>query len=80
MDKVKLKEVVENVKDKHYVAMGKSYEARNNEEMNKGMAYNSMSDLANTPHPATKMEGARKNVQIMGNGSGSEDYNYDKNR
>lgn len=71
---------VENKKDEHYVAMPKSWEARNNMEMNKGMGYNAMADLANTPHPATKMEGAKRNEQIMGNGSGDNNYNYNAHR
>jgi len=71
---------VENVKGEHYVAMPKSWEARNNMDMNKGMGYNNMADLANTPHPATKMEGAKNNRQIMGNGSGDNDYNYNADR
>jgi hypothetical protein len=53
---------VENVKDRHY-CMEKSWEARNNHEMNKDLAYNSMEDLANTAHPATKMVGAHRNEQ-----------------
>lgn len=52
----------ENQKDYHY-CMRDSWESRNNEEMNKDLGYNMMSDLANTPHPATKMEGAHRNVQ-----------------
>ena len=71
---------VENVKDKHYVAMPKSWEARNNEDMNKGMGYNNMADLANTPHPATKMEGAKKNVQLAPDMPGENEFNYNSNR
>ncbi len=71
---------VENKKDEHYVAMGKSWQARNNKMMNEGMQFNAMQDLANTPHPATKMEGAKRNSQIMGNGSGDGDYNYNSDR
>ena len=56
---------VENVKDEQYVAMPKSWQARNNMEMNKGMGYANMADLANTAHPATKMEGSRRNVQLL---------------
>lgn len=69
----------ENVKNEHY-SMKKSWESRNNMEMNKGMGYNNMSDLANTAHPATKMEGEKRNSQVMGNGSGDNDYNYNGNR
>jgi hypothetical protein len=71
---------VENVKDEHYVAMQKSWEARNNREMNKGMGYNNMSDMANTAHPATKMEGAKRNVQLSPEMPGENDFDYDKNR
>jgi hypothetical protein len=60
--------------------MPKSWEARNNMEMNKGMGYNSMADMANTPHPATKMEGATRNVQLSPKMPGENDFNYDKNR
>lgn len=70
---------VENVKDKHY-CMGKSWEARNNEDMNKGMGYNNMADLANTPHPATKMEGAKRNIQLSPKMPGENEFNYDKKR
>lgn len=71
---------VENVKDKHYVAMPKSWQARNNEEMNKGMGYNNMADMANTPHPATQMEGEKRNVQLAPDMPGENKFNYDKNR
>lgn len=71
---------VENVKNEHYVAMPKSLEARNNKEMNKGMGYGNMADLANTAHPPTTMEGEKRNSQIMGNGSGDNDYNYNADR
>lgn len=71
---------VENVKDKHYVAMPKSWEARNNEDMNKGMGYNNMADLANTAHPATKMEGAKRNTQLSPEMPGENDFNYNANR
>ena len=54
---------VENVKDRHY-CMGKSWEARNNEEMNKDLAYNMRSDLANTDHPPTAMRGETRNQQL----------------
>ena len=55
---------VENVKDEHYVAMPKSWQARNNMDMKKGMGYGNMADLANTAIPPTKMEGAKRNVQL----------------
>lgn len=71
---------VENVKDDHYVAMPKSWEARNNKEMNKGMGYNHMADMANTAHPATTMEGAKRNVQLSPKMPGENEFNYDKNR
>ena len=71
---------VMNVKDEQYSAMPKSWQAKNNMEMNKGMGYGNMADLANTPHPATKMEGAKRNTQIMGKGSGDNDYNYNADR
>lgn len=53
---------VENVKDRHY-CMEKSWEARNNENFNRAMGFNEMSDLANTMHPATKMVGSHRNEQ-----------------
>ena len=65
---------VENVKDEQYSAMPKSWQSRNNKEMNKGMGYNAMADMANTPHPATS------NTQIIGNGSGDNEYNYNGKR
>lgn len=67
---------VENVKDKHYVAMPKSWEARNNMEMNKGMGYGNLADQANTPHPATSMHGEKANKQL---GPKAEDNNYNYN-
>jgi hypothetical protein len=70
---------VENKKDEQYVAMPKSWQARNNMEMNKGLGYNNMSDLANTAHPATKMEGEKRNVQL-GAEMADNKYDYDKNR
>lgn len=69
---------VENVKDKHY-CMGKSFEARNNESMNKGMGYNNMADQANTPHPPTAMHGEKRNNQKPAM-AGSGSYNYNANR
>lgn len=71
---------VENIKDEHYAAMPKSWEARNNKEMNKGMGYNNMADLANTAHPATRMEGAKRNVQLSPMMPPENKFNYDKNR
>lgn len=71
---------VENVKDEHYAAMPKSWEARNNRDMNKGMGYNNMADLANTAHPATKMEGAKRNVQLSPEMPPENHFDYDKNR
>jgi len=71
---------VENVKDEHYVAMPKSWQSRNNKEMNKGMGYNNMADMANTAHPATSMEGEKRNVQLSPKMPGENDFNYDKNR
>jgi hypothetical protein len=70
---------VENRKDEQYVAMTKSWQARNNMEMNKDMGYGNMADLANTPHPATKMEGAKRNVQL-GPDMADNNYDYDKHR
>ena len=52
----------ENEKD-HQYCMRKSWESRNNSEMNSMLGYNDMSDLANVAHPPTKMEGATKNLQ-----------------
>lgn len=71
---------VENKKDEHYVAMPKSWESRNNMDMNKGMGYNNMADLANTAHPATKMEGAKRNVQLSPEMPPENHFDYDKNR
>jgi hypothetical protein len=71
---------VENVKDIQYSAMRKSWQSRNNEDMNKGQGYNNMADLANVAHPATKMEGAKRNVQLSPSMPGENDFNYDKNR
>lgn len=71
---------VENIKDRHYAAMPKSWEARNNEDMNKGMGYNNMADLANVPHPATQMTGEKRNVQLSPRMPGENEFNYDKNR
>lgn len=66
---------VDNVKDRHY-SMEKSWESRNNMEMNKMMKYNEMSDQANVPHPATKMHGEKANKQL---GPQAEDNNYNYN-
>lgn len=71
---------VENVKDEHYAAMPKSWQARNNHDMNKGMGYNNMADLANAAHPPTKMEGAKRNVQLSPEMPGENEFDYDKNR
>ena len=71
---------VENVKDEQYSAMPKSWQARNNVEMNKGMGYGNMADLANTAHPATKMEGAKRNVQLSPSMPGEDEFNYNANR
>lgn len=71
---------VENRKDEHYVAMPKSWEARNNMEMNKGMGYNNMADLANTAHPATQMKGEKRNVQLSPKMPGENEFDYDKKR
>jgi len=71
---------VVNVKDEHYSAMPKSWQARNNMEMNKGMGYNNMADPANTPHPATKMEGSVRNTQLSPDMPGENEFNYNSNR
>lgn len=71
---------VENVKNEQYSAMPKSWQSRNNKEMNAGMGYANMADMANTPHPATKMEGAKRNVQLSPSMPGENDFDYDKNR
>lgn len=71
---------VENEKGKHYVAMPKSWESKNNMDMNKGMGYENMADLANTPHPATKMEGAKRNVQISPRMPAEDKFNYNAMR
>jgi hypothetical protein len=49
-------------------------------DMNKGMGYGNMADLANSAHPPTKMEGAKRNVQLSPDMPGENEFNYDKNR
>jgi hypothetical protein len=71
---------VENVKNEHYAAMPDSWQARNNKETNIAMGYNNMSDMANTPHPATQMKGEKRNVQLSPQMPGEDKFNYDKNR
>lgn len=71
---------VMNVKDEQYSAMPKSWQAENNRDMNKGMGYGNMADLANTPHPATKMEGAKRSVQLSPEMPGENEFNYNANR
>ncbi len=71
---------VENVKDEHYVAMPKSWQSRNNMDMNKGMGYNNMADPANTAHPATKMEGKTRNSQLSPSMPEENKFNYNRNR
>lgn len=71
---------VMNVKDEQYSAMPKSWQAENNKEMNKGMGYGNMADLANTAHPATKMEGAKRNTQLDPKMPGENEFNYNANR
>jgi len=70
---------VENVKDRQY-CMDKSWQARNNMDMNKGMGYGNMADLANSAHPPTKMEGAKNNRQLGPDMPGENDFNYNANR
>lgn len=71
---------VENVKNQHYAAMPKSWEARNNEDMNKGMGYNDMADQANTPHPATMMKGEKRNSQLDPKMPGENEFDYNAKR
>jgi hypothetical protein len=71
---------VMNVKDEQYSAMPKSWQAENNRDMNKGMGYGNMADLANTPHPATTMEGAKRNSQLSPKMPGEDEFNYNSNR
>lgn len=71
---------VMNVKDQQYSAMKESWQSKNNMEMNKGMGYGNMADLANTPHPATKMEGEHRNVQLSPDMPGENEFNYNANR
>jgi hypothetical protein len=71
---------VENVKNEHYVAMPKSWEARNNKEMNQDMGYGNMADLANTAHPPTQMMGAKNNRQLDPRMPGENEFNYNANR
>lgn len=66
---------VENVKDRHY-SMDKSWEARNNMEMNKALKYNDMADMANTAHPPTAVHAEKRNMQV---GPKAEDNNYNYN-
>lgn len=70
---------VENVKDRHY-SMEKSWEARNNMDMNKGMGYNNMADQANVPHPPTMMHGEKRNKQLDPKMPGENEFNYNANR
>jgi hypothetical protein len=67
---------VENVKNQHYAAMPKSWQAENNRTMNEGLGYNAMQDQANTPHPATSMQGTKQNPQLSPT---SADNKYDYN-
>lgn len=69
---------VENIKDEHYAAMPKSWQSRNNMEMNKAMGYNNMADPANTPHPATEMKGETRDTQSGTKLPGKNEYNYEK--
>jgi hypothetical protein len=71
---------VMNVKDEQYAAMPKSWQAKNNREMNEGMGYGNMADLANVEHPPVQMEGAKNNRQLDPRMPGENDFNYDKNR
>lgn len=71
---------VMNVKDEQYSAMPKSWQAENNKMMNKGMGYGVAADMANTPHPATKMEGAKRNIQLSPDMPGENEFNYNANR
>jgi len=71
---------VVNVKDAQYSAMTKSWQAENNRDMNKGMGYGNMADLANTPHPATMMEGEKRNSQLAPKMPGEDEFNYNANR
>lgn len=66
---------VENVKDRHY-SMEKSWEARNNMEMNREMGYGNMADQANTAHPPTPIKMDKVNKQL---GPKAEDNNYNYN-
>lgn len=71
---------VENRKDEQYVAMPKSWQARNNMDMNKGMGYGNMADLANTAHPVTPIKMEKRNVQLSPEMPGENEFDYDKNR
>ena len=71
---------VMNVKDEQYSAMPKSWQAENNRDMNKGMGYANMADLANTAHPPTTMEGAKNNRQLDPRMPGENEFDYNKNR
>ncbi len=68
----------ENEKNYAY-SMRKSWESRNNHDMNEKMGYGNMSDLSNCAAPPTKMEGARQNKQLSPKPA-SEDYNYNADR
>lgn len=72
---------VEPVKDEQYVAMPDSFYAKNVKQMNQGMKYGDMSDLANTPHPLSNgIKGEKRDMQYKDVKVASNDYNYDKNR
>lgn len=69
----------ENIKDEEY-CMKKSWQSRNNIDMNKGMGYGNMKDLANSAHPPTKMEGAKNNRQLDPRMPGENEFDYNDNR
>lgn len=71
---------VVNVKNEQYVGIKKGWQHDNNKDMNQAMGYGNMADLANTPHPATKMEGAKMNKQLDPKMPGENEFNYNANR
>ncbi len=57
-----------------------SWQKRNVDEMSNDAGYHTMADLSNTPKPPTKLEGAKRNVQLSPKMPGVDEYNYNANR
>ena len=60
--------------------MKDSIEAKTNAEMNQKMGYFNSADMANSKPYPVQMNGEKRNTQIMGDGAGDNDYNYNANR